>query len=238
MLEKQFRMKIKKDIDSCKTCVYRNLLFGSLDDIEYNLVNSARKELLISRGEIIKTENEEITSFLYLRKGLVKLFKTDTMGKERILSINKPGDFISLLHIFSNKKYPYSISALEETLVCEVDISVLMHLIKTNGNFALSVVNRMGRIADEIIKIRFEQSRLQIKGRVASIVLFFADHVYRKKTFKLPITRREIGELISMSTENTIRTFSEFKKDGIIKFEGKELTILDYDRLVNISKTG
>ncbi len=231
-------MKLKDDIKSCKSCVYRSLLFGSLDDIEYNLVNNTRKEVLFERGEVVKVENDEINSFLYLRKGLVKLFKTDTDGKERILSINKPGDFISLLHIFSNTAYPYSITALEETLVCEVDVNLLLHLFKTNGDFAFSVVKRMSKIADEIIKKRFEQSRLQVKGRIASIVLFFADDVYHTKTFKLPITRREIGELISMSTENTIRTFSEFKKDGIIAFEGKELTITDYERLVNISKTG
>ncbi|RLD72566.1 MAG: transcriptional regulator FNR, partial [Bacteroidetes bacterium] len=56
--------------------------------------------------------------------------------------------------------------------------------------------------------------------------------------FRIPITRRELGELISMTTENTIRTLSEFKNDGIISMEGKVITILDYDRLHNILKTG
>ena len=231
-------MIIKRDIESCKGCVYRNLLFGSLDDIEYNLVNSVRKEVLFNRGEIIKKEGAEISSFLYLRKGLVKLFKTDDLGKDRILSINKPGDFISLLHIFSNKTYPYSIAALEDTLVCEVEIDVLNHLISSNGRFALSVVKRMGKVADEIIDTRFEQSRLQIRGRIANIILFFADQIYHKHSFKLPITRREMGELISMSTENAIRTLSEFKKDGIVSFENKEITILDYDRLSKIAVSG
>jgi len=231
-------MKIKKEIESCKGCVYRGLLFGELDDIEYNLVNTARKEVLYSKGEVIKTEGDEIASFIYLRKGLVKLYKTDGLKKDRILSINKPGDFVSLLHLFSNKQYPYSFSALEETLICEVDIDVIKHLINTNGKFALSVTRRMGKIADEIINIRFEQSRLQIKGRIASILLFFADQVYHSKTFKLPITRREMGELISMSTENAIRTLSEFNKDGIITLEGKTITINEYDQLKEICVKG
>ena len=231
-------MKIKKDIESCKGCVYRGLLFGELDDIEYNLVNTARKEVLYSKGEVIKKEGDEIASFVYLRKGLVKLYKTDGLKKDRILSINKPGDFVSLLHLFSNKRYPYSFSALEETLICEVDIDVIKHLINTNGKFALSVTRRMGKIADETINTRFEQSRLQIKGRIASILLFFTDQVYHSKTFRLPITRREIGELISMSTENAIRTLSEFNKDGIITLEGKTITIKEYDQLKEICKKG
>ncbi len=231
-------MKIKKDIESCKVCVYRGLLFGELDDIEYNLVNTARKEVLYSKGEVIKTEGDEIASFVYLRKGLVKLYKTDGLKKDRILSINKPGDFVSLLHLFSNKHYPYSFSALEETLICEVDIDVIKHLINTNGKFALSVTRRMGKIADEIINTRFEQSRLQIKGRIASILLFFSDQVYHSKTFKLPITRREMGELIAMSTENAIRTLSEFNKDGIITLDSKTITINEYDQLKEIGEKG
>jgi CRP-like cAMP-binding protein len=54
----------------------------------------------------------------------------------------------------------------------------------------------------------------------------------------LPVTRREIGELISMTTENTIRTLSEFRQDGIISMEGKSLKILDYKRLEGVSNTG
>jgi CRP/FNR family transcriptional regulator len=77
-----------------------------------------------------------------------------------------------------------------------------------------------------------------VKGRVAHILIFLSNKIYKKKSFRMPITRREVGELISMTTENTIRTFSEFKKDGIISIEGKVVTIQDYDRLLNVSKTG
>ena len=94
------------------------------------------------------------------------------------------------------------------------------------------------KTSDEIIEDRFTVSQKQIKGRVAHIILFLSDNIYKKKTFRLPVTRREIGELISMTTENTIRTFSEFKKDGLISMEGKVLTITDYKRLKNVNKTG
>jgi CRP/FNR family transcriptional regulator len=68
--------------------------------------------------------------------------------------------------------------------------------------------------------------------------MFLADKIYKNNSFIMPITRREVGELISMTTENTIRTFSEFKKDGIIALEGKTVSILDYGRLAKINKTG
>ncbi|MDP4290470.1 MAG: helix-turn-helix domain-containing protein, partial [Bacteroidota bacterium] len=49
--------------------------------------------------------------------------------------------------------------------------------------------------------------------------------------FELPVSRREIAELIGMTTENVIRIFSEFRKEGIIRINGKEITIVDKTRL-------
>jgi len=96
----------------------------------------------------------------------------------------------------------------------------------------------MSHISDEIIERQLEISQRQIKGRIAYFVLLMADRIYHSHEFMVPVTRREIGELISMTTENTIRTLSEFRKDGIISIDGKTIKILDYDRMVSISHTG
>jgi len=235
---KYFRMKIKKDIKSCKTCVYRQMLFDDLSDFEYKLINDGRTERLYKRGEVIKHAGEKVDSFMYLRKGMVKLFKTDKREKEQILSINKPGDFVNLLTVFTRTTYKYSIEAIEETLVCDVNLEVLEHIIRSNGDFTMRVLNRMSNISDEIIESRFELGQKQLKGRVATILLYFSDDVYHKKTFDLPITRRELGELISMTTENVIRTFSEFRRDSLIYIQDKTITLVDYNRLKIIAKSG
>jgi len=70
------------------------------------------------------------------------------------------------------------------------------------------------------------------------VLLLLADRVFMKQEFKMPITRREVGEMITMTTENTIRTLSEFRKDGIIEISGKTIRIIDYQRLVNVAKNG
>jgi len=219
-------MKPSNEISSCKTCVYRKLLFDSLTEEEYQMVNSSRKEFIYRRGEIIRREGDPIDSFLYLRSGLIKLYKTDRNGKDHILSLNKPGDFISLLSIFSNSVYKYSIAAVEETKVCDIDLVILHKVVSTNNKFALRVLNRMSKVSDDIIESQFEIRQRQVKGRIAFFLLFLTNKIYRSHEFRLPITRREIGELISMTTENTIRTLSEFKKDGIISMEGRTINIL------------
>ena len=234
----KFRMKLSKNIINCNSCIYRTLLYDMLSDEEYEIINSARTEMIFKRGELMISEGNDINDFMYLRKGLVKMYKTNNQGKDQILSINKPGDFINLLSIFSNKKHQYSVTALEETHVCVVKLDAVVKMAKMNSLFALRLMNRMSSIADDIIKKRFEINQRQVKGRVAYMLRFFAEQIYHKHEFTMPITRRELGELISMTTENTIRTLSEFRKDGIIEMDGKNMSLIDYDRLMKVCEMG
>ena len=90
----------------------------------------------------------------------------------------------------------------------------------------------------ESILDSLEIKRKHLKGRVAHVLLYFANHIYENNEFELPISRREIAEYIGMTTENVIRTLSEFRKDKIIKIFGKDIQIADKKRLENISKFG
>lgn len=231
-------MKPSNEIESCTYCNNRKDLFESLNESELQAVNNSRKERVYKRGDVIRREGETINTFMYLRSGLIKLYKTDKKGKDHILSISQPGDLISLLSIFSNSVYKYSIAAIEETKICEIELQAFQDVISSNSAFTLSVLGGISRISDDIIENQFEIRQRQVKGRIAYFLIFLSDRIYNSRTFRLPVTRREIGELISMTTENTIRTLSEFRQDGIISMEGKTLQILDYKRLEGISNTG
>ena len=158
-------MKTIKEIESCNSCNNRKDLFESLDEAELQAVNDTRKELIFKRGDVIRKEGDPINSFLYLRSGLIKLYKTDKKGKDHILSISKPGDLISLLSIFSNSVYKYSIAAIEETKVCDIELSTFQNVIRSNSSFTLRILNGISRISDNIIENQFEIRQRQVKGR-------------------------------------------------------------------------
>jgi len=47
-----------------------------------------------------------------------------------------------------------------------------------------------------------------------------------------------MAEYVGMTTENVIRTLSEFRKDGILKIYGKTIQIVNMDTLRSISEFG
>ena len=93
-------------------------------------------------------------------------------------------------------------------------------------------------MADILISTRLDLNSRQIRGRIAYILCYFATEVYDSHKFNLPISRKEIGELIDMRVENVVRVLSEFRKDGIIAIEGTQIEIKNFEKLSWINQHG
>ena len=79
---------------------------------QLDIVCSGKVEKEYSQGESIIKEGTLIKDFTYLKSGLVKLYRSNNSGKEQIITIAKPFDYVSLLSVFSNDRYNYSVAAL------------------------------------------------------------------------------------------------------------------------------
>lgn len=231
-------MRIIPSKAACQTCTLKSLLFTKMSNEELEYVNGFRQEIEFEKGEIIIKANDPVKEFLYLKKGLVKLIKSDAHDKERIISIARPLDFVSLLSTFSDTHYSYSITALEKSVVCSIGLESMKDVIRKNGTFALELMQQISKSTNFVLQATYDIDNKQLRGRIAYILLWFAQKIYHKNSFDLPISRREIGELINMTTENVIRILSEFRKDGIIKIDGKNIAIEKKEMLEKISKSG
>ena len=222
----------------CEICIYKSYLFNHLTKQETALVNLNKKEIVIEKGEIICQEGEPIKYLVYLREGLMKLFKMGAGRTQQIISIATPQDFIGLLSVFSNTEYVYSLAALEDSSLCMIELDVIKKIILQNGKFALSLIEKMNRISDVVLGNKVDLGIKQLRGRIAHILLMFADKVYRSDIYELPVSRKEVGELIDMRTENVVRILSEFRKDQLIGIEGKKIEIKNKPMLKKISELG
>lgn len=222
----------------CEVCIYRSFLFDNLDKKEFTLLTLSRKEVNFKKGEIIYKEGDKIDQFLYLKEGLMKVYKTLGDRKEQIIGVTKPMDFIGLLSVFSNTTYSFSLSALEDSSICTIDLSAIKKLIKGNAEFAFTLLEKMSTMNDQLLHNRLAINLKNLRGRTAYILLMFANEIYNSNKYELPVSRKEIAELIDMRTENVIRILSEFRNDGILRIEGKKIEILDMLRLQQISDFG
>jgi len=223
---------------SCELCELKELFVDNLDGQGLDIVCGGKVERAYPQGASIIKEGTQIRDFSYLKSGLVKLYRTDPSGKEQIITIAKPMDYVSLLSVFSDKQYNYSVTALEESVTCNLSMKDIRNLINENGNLALNLLSKMSRVADKIILDSLHIRTKHLRGRVAFLLIYFAEEVYFSQEFDLPLTRKEMAEYVGMTTENVIRSLSEFRKDGILKIYGKTIQIVHMDSLKSISDFG
>ena len=228
-------MSFKCDCDKCEL---RSAFFESFREDELETFCRKKQETFYHRGDFVLHEGDEVKSFSYLKSGLLKLFKTMPNGKDQIIAIAGPFDFVSLLGVFTISHQTYSVSALEDSVICHIDIEEIKQIARNNGLFSLNLMERIGMISNKIIQESMEIRRRNTHGKVAYILLKMSLDIYMNQTFNLPVSRREIAEYTGLTTENVIRTMSEFRKDGIIRINGREIEIMDMDVLDRISSFG
>lgn len=222
----------------CSGCQFRNVAFSTLEQSQVSDLCNFRKEFSFQKGGIIHKEGDPIQDFKYLKSGLVKVFRLNSRGDEQIIAITRPFEFVSNMSIFSEEKYKYSVSAIEESIICSIKLEHVKNLVAGNGGFALELMTKISKISDKIILQTLDIRNRNLIGRVAYILLYFADDIYQSQVYDLPVSRKEIADYISMSTANVIRTLSEFRKEGIIKLFGKTVEIVDIEKLKIISARG
>ena len=223
---------------SCELCELKGLFFETLEGDDLDLMCSTKIEKEYNSGETILKEGMQIKDFVYLKSGLVKLYRSDQSGKEQIITIAKPFDYVSLLSVFSNNTYNYSVTAIEDSVTCNIKMSEVKQLVQENGKLALNLLKKMSRVADQIILDSLEIRKKHLRGRVAFLLIYFSQDIYQTSEFDLPLTRKEMAEYVGMTTENVIRTLSEFRRDGILKIYGKTIHIANMDTLKSIAEFG
>ncbi len=222
----------------CADCEFRDVVFSYLDDDSIAELCKNKEEQFFHKGEIINHEGEKISTFKYLKSGLVKLYRRSARGEEQVITVTRPFEFVSNMSIFSEECYKYSVSALEDSVVCMVKLDFIKDLFLKNGAFAMGLLTKISLINDKIISQTLDIRQKNLIGRVAFVLLYFTKEIYKSKVFDLPVSRKEIADYIGMSTANVIRTLSDFKREGIIKVFGKTIEVVEIEKLEIISKRG
>jgi CRP/FNR family transcriptional regulator len=119
-----------------------------------------------------------------------------------------------------------------------IDIGVFKQLLKQNSAFAFHIINLLNENTSQIYGRFFSLTQKQLHGRLADILLCLANRIFKNKSFDLPLSRADMGDLTGMSTESVIRMMKEFKDDGLIEMDCKKVELLDIARLERISEFG
>jgi CRP/FNR family transcriptional regulator, polysaccharide utilization system transcription regulator len=190
------------------------------------------------KKDVIFLQNTRTSHMMFLKSGLVKIYKTARNRKAIILKLVTPGNYLGLMSVFGSDIHQYSGSVVEPAEIYYIDINAFRNVLMQNGKYGLKVIGKLSTDGLYIFDRLMAQSHKQLPGRIADVILYFSEVIYKNTIFTFPLTRRELAELAGTTKESFIRTLTEFKNDKIIHLDGSHVEIVSMKIIKTLSELG
>ncbi|HEY8783307.1 MAG TPA: Crp/Fnr family transcriptional regulator [Mucilaginibacter sp.] len=224
--------EIKKgcDINGCFMC--RNSLKQWLPAIAAN-----KKNFKVKRGELIFNEGDEVKGVYFVYEGIVKVHKKWGPEKELILRFASGGAILGHRGLGGNNVYPISATALEDGIICYVEMDFFESTLKVNTDFTY---NLMMFFADELKKSEKKMRNLAhmpVKGRIAQALISLQQQFGVKDdgAINIELSRQDLASYAGATYETVFRVLNELLKADLIKTSGKKITINNREKLLKLT---
>mgnify|MGYP000099914903 CR=1 FL=1 len=210
---------------SAKTCVQTVPIFSALTYDEMMEVASITVSKTYEKGEIIYLAGEKQKKLYVIHKGKVKLTRISASGKEQIINILGPGDFMGELSLFNDEPITNNAQALEDTTVCIIDGDKLKEIMAKYPTIAFKVLEELSKRLKKAENLIENLGANNVETRIAQILL---DLVDKNGMINLDISKKDLAAYMGISQETLSRKLSYFQNKGWIKLIGhRKIQILD-----------
>lgn len=214
------------------------LCFTSLYPEELDFLQDKKTQLEYSKNEQIFKQGAFATHVIFINDGLVKISIQTGFDKQMNIRLASTGEFIAFSSVFGDNNYPYSATALRNSKICMIDKKALKNLLEENTDFAMSITSRNCRNETRLFEIIRNVSYKQMPGKLASALVYLSSPEFEKENIFTLLTRQDLAEFASVSTESAIKILKDFEQEGIIELKGKDILINNKEKLIEISERG
>ena len=217
---------------SCAGCSMHQLCLPmGLDDGELNrldeIIGLRRR---IARDERLYQMDEPFRNLYAIRFGHFKTFQVNAGGEQQITGFQMAGELLGMDAISGDRHHCDAV-ALEDSEVCEIPFTRLEDLF---GQVP-TLLRHFHRIMSQ--EITREQNVMLLLGNMRAEQRFavfltnlssrYAARGYSPTSFQLRMSREDIGNYLGLTIESISRLLSRFKKQGWLKIDKREVTLLD-----------
>ena len=213
-------------------------LFKGMSVQEISAVLSASSGRIRSypRNTLIAQAGEEVLHLQIVLEGSVKAEMVDYTGKViKIEDIVPPRPLAPTFLFGSQNRYPVNITAGGDVKVLSIPRDKFLTILQGSKSVLVNfvdIVSSRGQFLSSKIKFL---SFTTIKGKLAQYLLDLSDKSGSLR-FSLPSSQVQLSELFGVARPSIGRAIGEMNRDGIIRTEGREVTILDSAKLSMLLK--
>jgi CRP/FNR family cyclic AMP-dependent transcriptional regulator len=173
------------------------------------------KDTIFSQGDLGK-------DVMYIQKGSVKLSVVSKTGKEAIVAMLKPGDFVGEGALAGQPLRIATATAAGPVTVLVIGLKEMIRVLHAehafSDRFISYMVGRNIRIEEDLIDQLFNSSEKRL-ARTLLLLARYGNH--EKPQFVLPkISQETLAEMVGTTRSRVNFFMNKFKKLGFINYDG------------------
>src|SRR5512142_618754 len=216
-------------------------IFSGLDDTQVEFLVARTVERKVGANELLFSEGDPCAGLFVVQSGNVRIFKSAASGREQVLAIEGPGSSIAELPVFDGGNYPASAQALNESSILFVSKQAFQSLCLQHPEVALKVLKVVGSRLRRLVGIIEELSFTTVRHRLTALLLRVA-----KAGKKVPdgieivlnANNQELAAQLGTVRELVSRNLSRLQAEGLIRIDGRTVTLSDLKALQGILDEG
>lgn len=187
---------------------------------------------MFSKNEYICKEGEVLDNMFFLVEGKAKVCKILENGRSILLSFYNPIKIIGDVELVRSAVADCNVQVIKDTYCIGIKFDIVRSRLIKDCKFLLNICTYLG----EKISISSNNSSINLlyplENRLASYMIAYINIGDRNnKKFIFKESYHEIAELLGTSYRHLNRTLNKLCDDGILKKDGKEYIIEDFDKL-------
>ena len=187
-------------------------LFSMLTSSQAEAVAEGVVKRRYRRGEIIVEQGRKSNALFILLTGRARVLTADARGREVILAMLHPGDYVGEMSLIDNEPHSATVRAEVQTDVLVLGRTEFARCLPENSSLSYAImrglVSRL-RAADRQIE---SLALLDVYGRVARTLLDMAEDTNGTLLIRNKVSRQDLAKIVGASREMVSRVMKDLEE--------------------------
>jgi len=199
-------------------------------DLESMLNCLGATERKYKKNDVILLAGTKVTSVGIVAEGNAQITRDDAEGNRAILSELEKADLFAEAYVAAGSmEIPVTVIATTDSRIVWIPFSKIVGICNTGCDFHKALVQNMMRvIAMKNILMNEKMRILSCKTTKEKLITYLSDYSERvgKNKFRIPFTRNELADFLSVDRSAMSRELSRLRDEGYLNYHKNEFELL------------
>jgi CRP-like cAMP-binding protein len=192
-------------------------LFSLLTTAQAESIAESVVKRRFRRGEIIVERGRKSNALYILLTGRARVVASDARGREVILAVLQPGDYIGEMSLIDNEPHSATVRAEVQTDVLTLNRSEFARCLPENTSLSYAIMRGLvARLRNSNRQIE-SLALLDVYGRVARALLDMADEEGEQRVIRGKVSRQDLAKHVGASREMVSRVMKDLEERGLVE---------------------